>query len=568
MDEHALATTRRQHRWRYAVAWLLALLCSQTQAEQAMRGAWLPLHDDSTPAAAMAAYRHGDFQRFDPSQLTRLPADGSWIVLTAEPPWVGSERQLSIYPPTAGDVTLYDADGTGRVPPSDGHGRLSFRLDADLPASQPMLLRFAPFRANAPVSFTLQDRDEYEHDDARRLALASACLATMLAMALMAAYFALVLSDRTLVWYVGHVVCAALLHGIRTGYVVDPLGWPPSMAASLGGMAAALSMMFAALFAARFCQLKRYATWLHPVVFALALGMGTIALLLVSRLPLLEDVALALLEPLRLVCAAFLLLTSVVAWIRGARHAWFFLLGWTPWLVITALRSSQAGGALPHAIWLGDASLAASAFQAVALSLGLADRALHARRDRDVVQELADYDALTKILNRRAWTERAQAQFVTGPCQPLALLFMDLDNFKTLNDRLGHAAGDRALIAVAAALRQELRPGDLLGRYGGEEFVAVLRCIDQNHAMQVATRLCRRVNRLELPVDGKGLMLSISIGVAIRMPEDTIASLTERADQAMYTAKLNGRNRVQLEGRFKHEVERRGVSTEAHRRRD
>jgi len=533
-----------------------------------MRAAWLPLRSADTPSIAMAAYRHGDFQRFDPTQLIRLPAEGSWLVLTAEPPWVGSERQLSIYPPTAGDVRLYDADGAGRIPPSDSHGRLSFRLDADVPASQPMLLRFAPFDASIPVSFTLQDRDEYERDDAHRLALASACLATMLAMALMAAYFALVLSDRTLIWYVGHVICAALFHGIRTGYVVEPLGWPPQIATLLGPIASALSMMFAALFATRFCQLKRYATWLHPVVLALAVGMGSIAALLVSHLPLLEDAAHTLLEPLRLLCAAFLLLASVIAWLRGARHAWFFLLGWTPWLVITALRSSQAGGALPHAVWLGDASLAASAFQALALSLGLADRALHARRDREVVQELADYDALTKILNRRAWTERAQAQFVTGPCQPLALLFMDLDNFKTLNDRLGHAAGDRALMSVASALRQELRPGDLLGRYGGEEFVAVLRCIDQNHALQVATRLCRRVNRLEIPVDGKGLTLSISIGVAIRMPEDTVASLAERADQAMYAAKLNGRNRVQLEERFNREVERRGNAPEVHRHRE
>jgi diguanylate cyclase (GGDEF)-like protein len=220
---------------------------------------------------------------------------------------------------------------------------------------------------------------------------------------------------------------------------------------------------------------------------------------------------------------------------------------------------------LPDVDWLGDACLAAGAFEAIVLSLGLADRALMMRRDRHMVQELADTDALTNVLNRRAWTESVQKVLNSGVPQPIALLFLDLDHFKMLNDRQGHASGDRALVAVAESLRNELRPHDLLGRYGGEEFVAMLFGVEQNQAMQVATRLCRRVHRLDIPVNNEGLVLSVSIGIAMRTPEDTVDSLVERSDLAMYRAKLAGRNRARLDEKLEPPVRRswpRAVETD------
>jgi diguanylate cyclase (GGDEF)-like protein len=99
---------------------------------------------------------------------------------------------------------------------------------------------------------------------------------------------------------------------------------------------------------------------------------------------------------------------------------------------------------------------------------------------------------------------------------------------------------------MAKALTTELRPADLLGRYGGEEFVALLDGIPAQQAMHVATRLCRRVHRLEIPVSEDSLLLSVSIGVAVRREGDDVESLVDRADQAMYDAKLGGRNRVSL----------------------
>jgi diguanylate cyclase (GGDEF)-like protein len=265
-----------------------------------------------------------------------------------------------------------------------------------------------------------------------------------------------------------------------------------------------------------------------------------------SHIPILIDVAQVLLNPLLMIGAMLLLTAAIVAAARGSRQAWFFLAGWTPLLLLTAMSSAQVNGALPELDWLNDASLAGGAFEALVLSLGLADRALRLRHDRDTVRVLADHDSLTNVLNRRAWSERASSLLASTPPRPIALLFLDLDHFKLLNDYQGHNTGDRALVAVAKALSAELRPADLLGRYGGEEFIALLDGAIAEQAMQVATRLCRRVHRLEIPVNQESQLLSISIGIAMRQDGDDVESLLERADQAMYDAKLNGRNRVCL----------------------
>jgi len=336
----------------------------------------------------------------------------------------------------------------------------------------------------------------------------------------------------------------------------------------IGTAAVALSVAFASLFMMRFCELPRYAPLLRIPIMALAVGMIQLVLMRCSHIALLIEVAQILLNPLLMLGAALLLIAAIVAAARGSRQAWFFLAGWTPLLILTAMTSAQVNGALPELDWLNDASVAGGAFEAVVLSMGLADRALSLRHDRDRVRRLADHDALTNVLNRRAWSALASALLASGPPRPIAMLFLDLDHFKLLNDRQGHHSGDRALVAVAQALAAELRPADLLGRYGGEEFVALLDDTLPEQAMHVATRLCRRVHRLEIPLNDDSLLLSISIGVAMRRDGDDVESLLERADKAMYSAKLNGRNQVCMDpasnsptsppARRLHVVEKRG----------
>ncbi|WP_233171731.1 diguanylate cyclase [Dyella sp. ASV21] len=537
----------------------LGVAALPAHANTQLTGAAREVRPGDTPRAVLEDYRHGAWHAFDPHLLQRVPTGGlgTWVVLQPQPPLVSEERVLSIYPPPAGSVTLFRADGSTLTQSLEdftasahGNGRLAYRMTDDEPASHAILLRFGPGTARAvPVSFQLQAWTEYLQQDAHWLVFASACFAVMLAMALMALCLAIMLHDATFAWYAGYIVCYALIQGVQTGYVFHPLEltWLNGSASLLCASATALSLAFAAMFVARFCELPRYAPWLHTPTQALAVGMPLIVLLRSSPIPVLQDTALALIGPLLVIGTLLLLVAATVAAVRGARPAWFFLAGWTPLLALMALSNRQGSGSFADVPWLSDACLAAGAFQAIVLSLGLADRALIMRRDHSLVQELADTDALTNVLNRRAWSESVSKVLASSGMQPVALLFLDLDHFKMLNDRQSHAAGDRALIAVADALRHELRPHDLLGRYGGEEFVAMLYGVDPAQAMQVATRLCRRVHRLEIPVNNDGLLLTVSIGIAMRLPDDTVSSLVDRSDQAMYRAKLAGRNRARLE---------------------
>ena len=548
---------RRWRSWSWLVLGILWLGLGVAHAATPLNGAWREVRANDTAQVVLAEYRAGQLKSFDPSLLQRFPRStaGSWVVIAPQPPWDNGERVLTIYPPPLSTATVFANGGAQPLALDDfsrtshGHGRLAWRVPANQPASAPILLRFEPSPTlSAPVRFQLQPWDEYLQQDAQWLVFASACFAVMLAMVLMALCFAMMLRDVTFAWYAGYIFCYMLIQGIQTGFLFHPLEWSwlAGMAPLAGPAAVALSVAFASLFMMRFCELQRYAPLLRVPIVALAVGMIQLVLMRCSQIAVLVDAAQILLNPLLMIGAALLLVAAIVAAARGSRQAWFFLAGWTPLLLLTAMTSAQVNGALPQLDWLNDASLAGGAFEAIVLSLGLADRALGLRHDRDIVRALADHDALTNVLNRRAWTERASTLLTSGPPRPIALLFLDLDHFKLLNDRQGHNAGDRALIAVAQALTTELRPSDLLGRYGGEEFVALLDGTTPQQVMPVATRLCRRVHRLEIPVGDESILLSISIGVAIYRDGDNVESLVERADQAMYDAKLNGRNRVCL----------------------
>ncbi|MBB6245770.1 diguanylate cyclase (GGDEF)-like protein [Rhodanobacter sp. A1T4] len=545
---------------RYQRLWAGFVLClvwmGSVHASAQLNGAWRPALSTDTPQTVMQEYLDGQLKGFDPSILQRfqVSALGSWVVIVPKPPWDNNERVLTIYPPPFDTVTVYEQDQTTALALDDfkvsahGHGRLAWRVPLSQAASVPILLKFEPsVTLSAPVRFEIQPWNEYLQQDAQWLVFASACFAIMLAMVLMALCFALMLRDITFAWYAGFILCYTFIQGVQTGFLFHPLEWEwlSGMGMTSGSIAVALSVAFASLFMMRFCELRTRAPLLRVPVIALAVGMSLLVMMRCSQIALLTDTAQILLNPLLMIGAVLLLLSAIAAGIRGSRQAWFFLLGWTPLLLLNAMTSAQANGALPSLDWLNDASLAGGAFEAIVLSLGLADRALRLRQDRDLVRVLADHDALTNTLNRRAWSERANIILSSGEPRPVALLFLDLDHFKLLNDCQGHNAGDRALVAVSRALSAELRPTDIFGRYGGEEFVALIDGTTEEHAMHVATRLCRRVHRLEIPVN-ENVMLSISIGVAMRRDDDDVESLAERADQAMYTAKLGGRNQVSL----------------------
>jgi diguanylate cyclase (GGDEF)-like protein len=162
-------------------------------------------------------------------------------------------------------------------------------------------------------------------------------------------------------------------------------------------------------------------------------------------------------------------------------------------------------------------------------------------------QHLAITDSLTGLYNRRHFFDLASREFerTRRYGHALALLMWDIDHFKTVNDRFGHIAGDQVLQAVTQRCRAQLREVDIMGRYGGEEFVAILPETGLDQARLAAGRLCQAISNEPFSIGRESVFLSISLGVAEADEAcSSLEILLDRADQALYTAKQGGRNGV------------------------
>ena len=217
---------------------------------------------------------------------------------------------------------------------------------------------------------------------------------------------------------------------------------------------------------------------------------------------------------------------------------------------------------------------AASTFGAPYILLGLPPLVvLHRTRLVRQLEEDASTDGKTGLLNAAAWQDKAGRAVLRSERgdRPVSVLVLDLDHFKRVNDRFGHLVGDQVLAAVAASVRDEVRDEDLVGRFGGEEFVVLLRGAEgedpRSGARAVAERIRQRIARLRVAVAGgqetvvvTGLTASIGGATAPRDGQD-VATLLEVADAAMYEAKRAGRNlvRMGLPVDFVPEPRRRGL---------
>lgn len=163
-------------------------------------------------------------------------------------------------------------------------------------------------------------------------------------------------------------------------------------------------------------------------------------------------------------------------------------------------------------------------------------------------------DPLTGLANRRGFFEYAAKLFgdLRGPSTgPLALMMIDVDHFKRVNDIHGHVAGDEILKRVGLMIREAVRGGrdsspSLVARVGGEEFAVVLAGMDAVEASAVAERVCRSVRHAGVPLGGELVTTTVSVGVAVRLPAETLETTLKAADKAAYDAKRGGRDRWSL----------------------
>ena len=164
----------------------------------------------------------------------------------------------------------------------------------------------------------------------------------------------------------------------------------------------------------------------------------------------------------------------------------------------------------------------------------------------DNASALARHDPLTDALNRKGLDEALAREIANmrRKDEPLSLCLLDLDNFKKLNDRLGHEAGDQALVHLAGVARANMRPSDTLARYGGEEFVILMPDTDLQQGVEAMVRLQRELTKAIYLSGNERILITFSAGVAQLTPDESGADAIRRADKAMYLAKRAGKNRV------------------------
>ena len=189
------------------------------------------------------------------------------------------------------------------------------------------------------------------------------------------------------------------------------------------------------------------------------------------------------------------------------------------------------------------------ATKVLALALDKSFRLSHElHHAKEFAERTARVDALTDLYNRRAFYE--QARSLVNYCQhnkdEFSLVLVDIDNFKSINDSHGHAAGDQVLKHVADIFRKDIRQSDYTARIGGEEFAILLLSVSPEQATGIAEMIRQKISAVPVPFNDTSISITASFGVAGR--EHDIDQLLRQADSALYRAKKSGRNRVECDG--------------------
>lgn len=424
-----------------------------------------------------------------------------------------------------------------------------FALADGLRAGQRIYLRMD---SATMVTDTLQIMDEHALRvlDRRELRLNSLIYGTLLALTLVGLGLGLTLREPNFL-----LLGAGLMFSLV--FLLDNSGEIyrfPGLSAFAGiqifqrlmGSAAAL---FTGLFLLSYLQMQKRAPWLAGVqrgcmaVYILVMIGSLLSVIGVRReWALLGNVAVLIST---LACFA--------AGVKGAlardRPSRLFLWSWLPLLVCIAWRVVEVNSGLPANDALRFAFPASYVLAGVLLFVGLGDRMLQYKRERDAADILARRDPLTEVYNRRALDERLHAAALEAglQSQSLALLFADLDHFKRINDEYGHDVGDECLREVARRIRGALRFGDVLGRYGGEEFVVGLPSTQAEQASAMGERIRAAVAEQPINCGGIAHCITVSIGVAVlHNGLEGFDEAIKRADRALYVSKRGGRDRVSM----------------------
>ncbi len=511
------------------------------------------------------------------------------------------DRLLEIKNPVLDEVLFYQVDGAGnivnlaqtgdRAPTRERpffHHNLILPLK--VPPAQMHVLYFRvttggalelPIELWAPKAF--QERDQVQ------LLFFGALFGILAVMGLYNFFVYTLFRDLSLLYYSGYALGLMLflvsIHGFANQYLWPENAWLREHALLL---IIPVTLYCAMMFTEAFLQLRKAYTFITGLVrVATGLCIGTLLLIPFVDYSVLIRILAACVFP---VCS-IAIVVSVLRWFNGYRPARYFIFAWTVFLLAISYYSLAKFGVFESSSASEYAVQWGAVLEMVLFAFALADRLDSQRRSffkaqnkalelqrianeelemrveertqelREAMEDLEDanirlqaltmQDGLTGIHNRRYFDETVEAEWQRSlrSRSSLALLLIDIDFFKDFNDKYGHLAGDECLKRVAQIIQDSItRPSDAVARFGGEEFVVILPDTLSDGAVHVAENIRRALHSMRVKLDEGTAQVSVSIGVATLVPDETRTpqDLIAIADQALYQAKSSGRNRTQL----------------------
>lgn len=501
-----------------------------------------------------------DMQRVRDARLAFQRRGTDWYMLQLDSDWHDANPplltirgiltgRLVVYAPPAYEPQLKSIYAAA-LDNAYSRRMMVYPLPADLHANQPIYIALGRPGQPTPVQANIVDAGSYHAADLNFVRINTFYISLQVAMLLVIACFWLVLRDRIYLNFIAYQLLLVVYAMSQSGELYSLPGGALFAAGNLvfTNFLAALIPAFAIRFLLAFARLRshtprlaRLLSWLSVAFFILAACMWLPVRMLWWNWVFYSHNAL-------LIIGSVIALTATwMAWHRGNRQAGYFLLSWLPLLVLLVARAWQQIAYWMQPTWLEYGFAATMAFASLIIAAGLADRTEQVRRERDQATHLAQFDPLTGELNRRAILAHLHEAWGSGSneADPMAVLFLDIDHFKQINDHYGHAAGDECLGAVTVAVRAEIGREDRVGRIGGEEFVVLLRGDRARNAKQVAERIGERIAATRVHTHGYSIRQTVSIGVAQRRASTaSVEELVGNADEAQYRAKAAGRNCV------------------------
>jgi diguanylate cyclase (GGDEF)-like protein len=538
------------HRYGWC-SWLLCLLlwpsfvCATALEVRELR--------DDPPAAEVLAGLHD--ARLEPPRGAHVRQSSRevqwWRIATAAPVDASANPQLVMrspflyrveaWVPGAASPTrhaLYGEHADYRY----SHRALVIALPHGIDAGEAVWLR-VEHRSTMVSPLSLEPLEQVHREDLAFVAWRSLVLTSLAILAVLGLAFWGGTGERSYGYFSAMLMCAI-------GYlsaVGGDLRWLPGAETFFGSgsqinrMFGCMGVVFSNLFQSSYLDLRRKARPLD-----LLLGVGTAIAALSAVLSLFFDWRGFTLSAnfALLYSAVVLLVAGGLLALRGSRAARVVLVSWSALMVFCSFAAAQMMGLWTGPAWLGQGLAGAFVLASLLLTLGLSDKLLQLRRDRDHASRQATIDPVTKTMNRHGIEERLfkEVEAARAGSLPLSIAFVDVDRFKDINDRHGHSVGDQCLRIVSWRLRNQLRRTDALGRYGGDEFLVVLPGQDLESALRIAERMRVSVNCRPLSMPDASIIASLSIGVAELGPGESMSSLFERADTALYASKAAGRD--------------------------